>query len=179
MKRLLTLDVNGIERTVAVPASALLLDVLREEMHLTGTKRGCDLGTCGCCTVIVDGVAKLACLTLAAQVEGAKVTTIEGLGADGKLTPVQSAFAECGGSQCGFCTPGFVMTTTAFLAENPQPKDEEIREALAGNLCRCTGYVKIFDAVRQAAKELRAMDEGVYERTRVHPAPRRPKEVAP
>lgn len=180
MKRLLTLDVNGSERTVAVPPQALLLDVLREDMHLTGTKRGCDLGTCGCCTVIVDGEARLACLTLAAQVEGAKVTTVEGLGVDGKLTPVQEAFAECGGSQCGFCTPGFVMTTTAFLAKVPEPDDMQIRHALAGNLCRCTGYVKIFDAVRQAAKELRAMDEAVYERTSVRPAPRRAtKEVAP
>lgn len=180
MKRLLTLDVNGNERTVAVPANALLLDVLREDMHLTGTKRGCDLGTCGCCTVIVDGEARLACLTLAAQVEGAKVTTVEGLAAEGRLTPVQAAFAECGGSQCGFCTPGFIMTTTAFLARNPEPKDAEIREALAGNLCRCTGYVKIFDAVRQASKEMRAVDAAVYERTSVRPAPRRAtKEVAP
>ncbi|HLE98236.1 MAG TPA: (2Fe-2S)-binding protein [Candidatus Thermoplasmatota archaeon] len=181
-KRLLTLDVNGAERTVACPGNAILLDVLREDLHLTGTKRGCDMGTCGCCTVIVDGEARLSCLTLAHASAGRKITTIEGLRSEtGGLTPVQEAYAGCGGSQCGFCTPGFIMTTTALLGRNAQPSDAEVREALSGNLCRCTGYVKIFDAVHTAARELRVVrDEPgeVYEGTQVAPKGRR-KEVAP
>ena len=158
----LRLRVNGEERAALIRPYATLLDVLRDDLHLTGTKRGCDLGTCGCCTVQVDGVPTLSCLTLAAQVADRNVTTIEGLANEEGLHPVQEAFASCGGSQCGFCTPGFIMTVSAFLAQCPNPTEEQLREAVSGNLCRCTGYVKIFDAVRAAAKALR---EG---------APRRP-----
>jgi len=153
-KRILTLNVNGTPREVAAEPQALLLDVLRDTLNLTGTKRGCDLGTCGCCTVLVDGVPQLSCLTLASTVAGKDVRTIESVGNSEALHPVQRAFAECGGSQCGFCTPGFIMTTCALLDESPRPTDAEIREALSGNLCRCTGYVKIFEAVKTAAAEL-------------------------
>ena len=154
-KRILVLDVNGARREVAVPDQALLLDVLREELRLTGTKRGCDMGTCGCCAVQVDGKPRLACLTLAWQVEGKDIKTIEGLAApDGTLHPLQKAFAECGGSQCGFCTPGFLTTGAAWLKDHPTFTDAELREAVSGNLCRCTGYLPIFDAFRAAAKEM-------------------------
>lgn len=152
--RLLTLTVNGVERTVAAEPQAILLDVLRETLHLTGTKRGCDMGTCGCCTVNIDGEARLSCLTLAAQAEGHHVTTIESLGTPAKLHPIQAAFSDVGGSQCGFCTPGFIMTTNALLLRTPQPSEAEIRQAISGNLCRCTGYIKIIDAVQKAAGEL-------------------------
>jgi 4-hydroxybenzoyl-CoA reductase gamma subunit len=154
-KRILALDVNGARREVAVPDQAILLDVLREELGLTGTKRGCDMGTCGCCTVLVDGEARLSCLTLAAQASGTRIETVEGLGHGGALHPIQASYADCMGSQCGFCTPGFVMATKALLDRTPDPTEEQIREGLSGNLCRCTGYVKIFEAVRQAARALR------------------------
>lgn len=155
-KRLMTFRVNGATRTVAARPNDVLLDVLREEMDLTGTKRGCDMGTCGCCTVMIDGVARLSCLTLAQTVEGADITTVEGVTpGNGGLHPIQRAFCEEGGSQCGFCTPGFIMTTTALLREVPDPTDGELREALSGNLCRCTGYVKILEAVKRASKEMR------------------------
>lgn len=152
--RILTLNVNGHDREVACEPQAILLDVLRERLHLTGTKRGCDMGTCGCCTVIIDGIARLSCLTLAGQAEGHEVTTIEALGTPTNLHPVQRAYSDIGGSQCGFCTPGFIMTTKALLDHNPHPNDAEIREALAGNLCRCTGYIKIIQAVKTAADVL-------------------------
>jgi len=159
-KRLMTFQINGRERTVAVEPNAILLDVLREEMGLTGTKRGCDMGTCGCCTVNVDGEARLSCLTLAATVAGRRIDTIEGLGdpafvGESGLHPLQSAFAEKGGSQCGFCTPGFIMAANAYLKEVPDPTDDELKEAISGNLCRCTGYIKILDAIQHAAKEMR------------------------
>ncbi len=155
-KRILRLKVNGAAREVAAHPNAILLDVLREDLNLTGSKRGCDMGTCGCCAVQVDGKPRLACLTLAFQVEGKEITTIEGLAApDGTLHPLQKAFAECGGSQCGFCTPGFVMTGAAWLKDHPEFSEAELREAVSGNLCRCTGYLPIFDAFRQAAAELR------------------------
>jgi len=153
-KKALRLKVNGHERETLAPPQAILLDVLRENFNLTGTKRGCDLGTCGCCTVIVDGEARLACLTLAATVAGRDVRTVESLADATHLHPLQACFAEAGGSQCGFCTPGFLMTTKALLDRTPDPTDIEIREAIAGNLCRCTGYVKILEAVRQASREL-------------------------
>ena len=154
-KRVLKLKVNGAAREVAALPSALLLDVLREDLNLTGSKRGCDMGTCGCCTVQVDGRPRLACLTLAFQVEGREITTIEGLAAaDGTLHPLQKAFAECGGSQCGFCTPGFIMNGAAWLKEHPGFTEPELREAVSGNLCRCTGYLPIFDSFRKAAQDL-------------------------
>lgn len=150
--RILRLHVNGHEREIAAEPQAILLDVLREGLSLTGTKRGCDMGTCGCCTVLIDGENRLSCLTLAAQAEGRKVTTLEALGGPASLHPIQQAFCDLGGSQCGFCTPGFIMTTKALLDHNPHPTDAEIREAVSGNLCRCTGYIKIFEAVRKAAR---------------------------
>jgi carbon-monoxide dehydrogenase small subunit len=149
------LDVNGRTHEVAVRPADVLLDTLRNELGLTGTTRGCDMGTCGCCTVHVDGVATLSCLTLTALVEGKKIRTIEDiapLGTD--LHPVQKAFHRCGGSQCGFCTPGFIMTTVALLEGNPRPTEAEIRREISGNMCRCTGYLKIIEAVKTAAAEL-------------------------
>jgi aerobic carbon-monoxide dehydrogenase small subunit len=154
-KRLMTFHVNGAEHTVAAPANALLLDVLRETMGLTGSKRGCDMGTCGCCTVLVDGEARLSCLTLASTVQDRTITTIEGVGDAAGLHPLQAAFCNVGGSQCGFCTPGFIMTSKALLENVPDPTDEEIREAISGNMCRCTGYVKIIEAIKHAAQEMR------------------------
>jgi 4-hydroxybenzoyl-CoA reductase subunit gamma len=151
MKRLLGLVLNGRARTDAVGAGTLLLDYLRETAGLTGTKRGCDGGECGACTVLVDGVPRLACLTLAVRCEGAQVETIEGAGANGRLSRLQRAFHEKLGAQCGFCTPGMIMAAEALLRRNPAPGEQEIRDALAGNLCRCTGYVKIIEAVKAAA----------------------------
>jgi carbon-monoxide dehydrogenase small subunit len=125
---------------------------VREECRLTGTHLGCEHGVCGACTVLVDGAAVRACLVFAVQVDGARITTIEGIGSpDGGLSAVQAAFRDCHGLQCGFCTPGFVVSATAFLRDHPNPTDREIREALSGNLCRCTGYQGIVDAVRRAA----------------------------
>jgi len=143
------LRINGTSHHVAVNSGDTLLDVLREKLHLTGTKKGCNVGDCGACTVLVDGMPMNACLLLAAQMEGREITTIEGLAEGGVLTPQQQAFVQEGGIQCGFCTPGMVLATTALLAENPHPNDDEIKEALAGNLCRCTGYTGIMRAVRK------------------------------
>ncbi len=139
---------------VAAPAepARILLDLLREDLRLTGTKRGCDLGTCGCCTVLIDGRPTLSCLTLARCVDGRTVTTIEGITPPNGLSPVQRAFVEHGATQCGFCTPGFVVTATALLAERPHPTRREIEAAISGNLCRCTGYRKIVDAIEAAAR---------------------------
>jgi 4-hydroxybenzoyl-CoA reductase subunit gamma len=152
-KRLLTLKVNGREQAVAAASGALLLDVLRESLRLTGTKQGCDGGECGACTVLVDGEPRLACITLAASVEGRAIETIESLATHGRLSALQRAFHERLGAQCGFCTPGMVMAAEALLRERPRPSEDEIRAALAGNLCRCTGYVKIVEAVQAAAEE--------------------------
>jgi carbon-monoxide dehydrogenase small subunit len=146
---------NGRPVTVDVPPGRRLLDLLREDLGLTGTKEGCGEGECGACTVIVDGKPRLSCLTAAVQVDGKEVLTVEGLAARGKLHPIQKALVETAGVQCGFCTPGFVMAATALLAENPNPSKEEIRQYLSGNLCRCTGYERIVDAVLLAAKSLR------------------------
>jgi len=151
-KRLLKLYVNGREREDAVADSTLLLEYLRETAGLTGTKQGCDGGECGACTVLLDGQPRLACLTLAASCDGRRIETIEGLaGPDGRIGALQQAFHERLGTQCGFCTPGMVMSAEALLRANPRPTDAEIRDALAGNLCRCTGYVKIVEAVQCAA----------------------------
>lgn len=155
-KRLLSLEVNGRRRDVAAADHALLLDVLRDQLALTGTKQGCDGGECGACTVLVDGQPRLACITLAAQVEGRTIETIEGLsegrGAGGRMNRLQQAFHDKLGTQCGYCTPGMVMAAEALLRRVPHPSEAQIREALAGNLCRCTGYVKIVESVQAAAE---------------------------
>ena len=152
-----TIDVtvNGEEHTVEVPARRMLSDLLRDDLNLTGTKRGCETGICGACTVLVDGEAVKSCLMLAAQVRGRHVTTVEGLAADGELHPLQQCFMECGGLQCGYCTPGFLMTSCALLADNPNPTEEEVRHGLNGNLCRCTGYVGIVESILSAAEKMR------------------------
>jgi carbon-monoxide dehydrogenase small subunit len=146
------LTVNGERRETDVWAGESLLYVLRERLGLPGSKNACEQGECGSCSVLLDGKLVCACLVLAAQADGHGVVTVEGLGPDGELHPVQAAFAETGAVQCGFCTPGLVVATADLLARNPTPNDDEIREALSGNLCRCTGYAKIFDAVRLAAR---------------------------
>ncbi len=146
--------VNGEAVDVVVPASRTLLEVLREELRLTGTKHGCELGECGACAVLVDGKPMLSCLLLAVECEGADVVTVEGLAADARLHPLQEAFADCGAVQCGYCTPGFLVTAKALLDERPDANGDEIREALSGNLCRCTGYIQIFEAIEAAARTM-------------------------
>jgi len=143
---------NGRPAVVRCPDERILLDLLREELRLTGTKRGCDLGTCGCCTVLLDGRPTLSCLTLARLADGREVTTIEGVTPASGLSPVQKAFVELGATQCGFCTPGFVLTATALLKENPHPSREAIERAISGNLCRCTGYLAIVRAIEAASR---------------------------
>jgi aerobic carbon-monoxide dehydrogenase small subunit len=145
------LTVNGERLEADVWAGESLLYVLRERLGLPGSKNACEQGECGSCSVLLDGRLVCACLVLAAQADGHELVTVEGLAEDGELDPVQAAFAETGAVQCGFCTPGFVVATADLLARSPNPSDDEIREALSGNLCRCTGYAKIFDAVRLAA----------------------------
>jgi aerobic carbon-monoxide dehydrogenase small subunit len=145
------LVVNGEPREMDVWEGESLLYALRERLGLPGSKNACEQGECGSCSVLLDGMLVCACLVLAAQAEGRQVVTVEGLAADGRLHPVQEAFVEAGAVQCGFCTPGLVVATADLLAHSPDPNDDEIREALSGNLCRCTGYAKIFDAVRLAA----------------------------
>jgi carbon-monoxide dehydrogenase small subunit len=147
------LTVNGRARTETVEPRLTLADFLRERCHLTGTHLGCEHGVCGACTVLVDGAAVRSCLLFAVQADGADVTTIEGIAPpDGGLSTVQAAFRDCHGLQCGFCTPGFVVSVTAFLRDHPSPSDAQIREGLSGTLCRCTGYQGIIEAVRQAAE---------------------------
>ena len=153
-KELLRLVVNGERHTVAAEPHHTLLEVLREELQLTGTKHGCELGECGACTVLVDGVPVLSCLTLPAQLGDAEVTTVEGLAAGGSLHPLQTAFAEEGAAQCGYCTPGMLMAAKALLDANPRPSRDEIAHAISGNLCRCTGYLQIFEAVEAAAAKM-------------------------
>jgi carbon-monoxide dehydrogenase small subunit len=147
--------VNGEETQAAFPAHATLLEVLREQLGLTGTKHGCELGECGTCTVLVDGVPLLSCLALALSYADASITTVEGLARGAELHPLQQAFAELGAAQCGYCTPGMLMTSAALLHGNPEPGRQEIAEALSGNLCRCTGYHKILEAVELAAQRMR------------------------
>jgi carbon-monoxide dehydrogenase small subunit len=145
--------VNGAVRRAEVEPRLTLADFLRGECRLTGTHLGCEHGVCGACTVLLDGAAVRACLIFAVQADEAEVTTVEGLGDGDELTPVQAAFRDCHGLQCGFCTPGIVVSVTAYLRDHPEPTDDEIREAVSGNLCRCTGYQGILKAVRQAASE--------------------------
>lgn len=151
------LNVNAILYRVEVKPKDTLLYVLREKLNLTGTKEGCGVGDCGACTVIVDGAAYNSCLLLAIRMEGKKIQTIEGLAEGGDLHPLQKSFVEHGGLQCGYCTPGMILSAKALLDENPDPSEAEIRTAIAGNLCRCTGYKKIVDAIKAAAVEIRHM----------------------
>ena len=150
MDTTITVKVNGKEHTLTVPARRLLIDMLRYDLELTGTKEGCSVGVCGLCTVLVDGKMVASCLNLAALVDGQEVTTIEGIAEDDRLHPVQQAFIDYGGFQCGICTPGQIMAAKALLDENPEPSEEEVREWMTGNLCRCTGYYKILESVVNA-----------------------------
>jgi aerobic carbon-monoxide dehydrogenase small subunit len=152
MKSLIHMTVNGKEYNIAVEPNQTLVDLLRYELRLTGTKKGCGLGDCGSCTVIMDGKAVNSCLVLAMQANGAKITTIEGLESEEGLHPVQKAFMEKGAIQCGFCSPGMILSSKSLLDKNPKPTEEEIRRAISGNLCRCTGYQKIVDAVKSVSK---------------------------
>ena len=157
-KQLISLRVNGRTHEVAVEASRLLLDCLRQDLSLTGSKRGCDDSSCGACTVLIDGTPMLACTILAASValkeddeeRGPEITTVEGIAEHGSLAAIQKAYGDWGGAQCGYCTPGFMCTVSALLDINPDPRDEEIREALSSNLCRCTGYVQMYQAIKAA-----------------------------
>ena len=159
MKSYLSLQVNGRQRDDAVSGNLLLVDYLREIVGLTGTKIGCDGGECGLCTVLVDGKAQHSCLTLAATCNGKSVETIESLGDGGRLSAIQRGFHEKLGAQCGFCTPGMVMAAEGLLRENPEPDEETIRTEMASNICRCTGYVKIIEAVQFAVEELKSKKE--------------------
>ncbi len=151
MKReLIELCVNGRSHELAIEPNALLLDVLRQQLQLTGSKRGCDDSSCGACTVLIDGVAMMSCSLLAASCEGQKITTIEGVSEHGSLAAIQKAYGDWGGAQCGFCTPGFIMTVRSLLSETPDPSEDDIRAALSSNLCRCTGYNQMYQAIRSA-----------------------------
>jgi len=156
-KTRIALKVNGEEREVLAPVHHTLLEVLREELGLPGTKHGCELGECGTCTVLVDGRPILSCLALPVECEGREITTVEGL-AGTSLHPLQQAFAELGSAQCGYCIPGFLLSAAALLRERPHPTRQEIAEATAGNLCRCTGYLKILEAIELAAERMRHPD---------------------
>ena len=156
MARSVTVTVNGIAQTREVDASLLLVELLRETLGLTGTHVGCDTSQCGACTVLVDGKATKSCTVLALQADGSTVTTVEGLAKDGQLHPLQAAFSAEHALQCGFCTPGLLMTAVDLLSRDPEPSDAEIRRALVGNLCRCTGYQNIVNAVQRAAREMRS-----------------------
>ena len=148
------LTVNGEAHSVEVPARRLLSDLLRDDLHLTGTKRGCETGVCGACSVLVDGEVVKSCLMLAVQARHREIATVEGLCVGGELHPLQQSFMECGGLQCGYCTPGFLMTACAMLAQNPNPTEEAVRAGLNGNLCRCTGYVGIVESILSAAEKM-------------------------
>lgn len=152
MKKPITLTVNGMPEEVYVEEHWTLLEVLRDQLGLTGAKDGCSAGECGSCTVLIDGKTQLACLTLAIECVGQSITTIEGLTRNGEMIPLQRAFVEHGAIQCGFCTPGMILSAHALLEKTPQPSEEQIKKALSGNLCRCTGYVKILEAVQATAK---------------------------
>lgn len=158
-KLLLRLTINGEQREVAAYGTRTLLEVLREDLGLTGTKHGCEVGECGTCTVLLDGQPALSCLLLPSELEGQNITTIEGMADGAQLDPLQAAFADLGAAQCGYCTPGILLAAKALLEEKPSPTRAEIEEALGGNLCRCTGYLKIFEAIEMAAAR-RSSDGG-------------------
>jgi carbon-monoxide dehydrogenase small subunit len=151
----MTLSVNGETQEVLFHPYKTLLEVLREELNLTGTKHGCELGECGACAVLVDGAPLLSCLELALECEGRAIETVEGLQQGAELHPLQAAFADLGGAQCGYCTPGILMTAKALLDQEPNPSRERIREAVSGNLCRCTGYLQIYESIEEAARRMR------------------------
>lgn len=153
MKTLLHLNINGETHDIYTSVHKTLLEVLREDLALTGTKHGCELGECGTCAVLIDGEPVLSCLTLPIAAQGQEITTVEGLAEGSALHPLQTAFADLGAAQCGFCIPGMLLTAKAMLDENPNPTRQEIRETLAGNLCRCTGYTKIIEAIEQVVAE--------------------------
>jgi aerobic-type carbon monoxide dehydrogenase small subunit (CoxS/CutS family) len=153
-KQLVALNINGDVYELAIAPTHTLLEALREDAGLTGTKHGCEQGECGLCTVLVDGLPQFSCLTLAVEAQGSEIRTVEGLASGGELHPLQQAFAEMGASQCGYCSPGMLMSAQALLQRNPSPSRSDIRAALAGNLCRCTGYVAIIDAVELAAARM-------------------------
>jgi carbon-monoxide dehydrogenase small subunit len=159
MRLEINLNVNGEEHRVEIEPHWTLLYVLREILDLTGTKEGCSAGDCGACTVLIDGHSANSCLVLAVRADGREITTIEGLAEDGTLHPIQEAFVEAGAVQCGFCTPGLVLRTVEFLDETPQPTEAEIRRAISGNLCRCTGYTKVVSAIKVAAERMAKRDE--------------------
>ena len=163
-KELIRLKVNGEVHEVAVPPQKLLLDVLREDLGLTGSKRGCDDSSCGCCAVLVDGTPMLSCVAMASCYQDSEIVTVEGIAPPGELDPVQEGFVLSGGTQCGYCTPGFLIATKALLDRNPNPTLEEIRVALSSNLCRCTGYMQIYESVKLAIERTAA-------RRAVKPAP--------
>ncbi len=154
-KHQIDVTVNGTPHSVEVPARRMLSDFLRDDLHLTGTKRGCETGTCGACSVIKDGEVVKSCLSLAVQACGSHITTVEGLAQGEQLHPLQESFMQCGGLQCGYCTPGFLMASCAMLARNPNPTVDEVRHGLNGNLCRCTGYTQIVESVLNAAEKMR------------------------
>lgn len=166
-KEVIHLSVNGEDREVAILPNRLLLDALREDLGLTGSKRGCDDSSCGCCAVLVDGVPSLSCVALAASYQSCEITTVEGLGRPGVLDPIQEGYAEMGGAQCGYCTPGFMIATKALLDRQPNPTMDEIREALSGNLCRCTGYMQIYESVKYALAKRGAISAPTSEPTSV------------
>ena len=159
-KLMIELTINGKKRKVETTPSTRLLDLIRDDLYLTGTKEGCGKGECGACTVIMNGELVASCLILAPQADGAVITTIEGIGSGGHLDPIQEAFIETGAVQCGFCTPGMILAAKKLLEENPHPTEEEIKRGISGNLCRCTGYQKIFDAIRLAADRLSSRNGG-------------------
>ncbi len=149
-KELIELRVNGRTHELAIEPNKLLLDVLRQDLGLTGSKRGCDDSSCGACTVQIDGMPMLSCTLLAASCQGQEITTVEGIAEHGSLAAIQKAYGDWGGAQCGYCTPGFMMTVHHLLAENPNPTEDDVRAALSGNLCRCTGYMQMFEAIKAA-----------------------------
>jgi carbon-monoxide dehydrogenase small subunit len=165
-KELIELKVNGRTHELAIEPSKLLLDALRQDLQLTGSKRGCDDSSCGACTVLVDDVTMLSCTLLAASCEGQEITTVEGVSEHGSLAAIQKAYGDWGGAQCGYCTPGFIMTVKSLLAANPNPTEGEVRNALSSNLCRCTGYSQMYEAIKSAiAAEKEGIDQQAAEVT--------------